>query len=140
MDDRRVTLTHFDENGNEYIDMYDYADIVCRAPMSVRASIIEGNRFRKLRAIQVRTRFYVEKNELYIYPYIAPGKQTSAIYHYDSITGELVICEECTLGKRCLKVDENGNYIGHDAWIKLQEEKIKGDEKNEDDSVTIAGV
>ena len=112
-------LRHFDEKGDEYMEMTEYANLVSRAPKTVRASICEGNRFRKLQAIREGTHLFVKKNEYYIYPYIASGKNATAVYHYDE-GGNFVLCEQCTQGKRCPKIDDKGEYVGHAKWREIE--------------------
>ncbi len=122
-------LRHFDENGIEYVDLNDYAVLVGRSPSAVRASVLEGNRYRKLQHIREGTHIFIRKDEYYIYPYVASGKNATVIYHYEE-NNKLVACEECTQGKRCPKLDEKGNYIGHTAWRQKQRPETTTEEND----------
>lgn len=111
-------LRHIDEEtGQEYLDIYDYASIIGRSLGAVRSSIMAGNRFRKLEAIKEGSRFYVLKDELFIYPTIGSGAMSTAVYHFDK-DYKAEQCVECTLGKKCLKI-KDGKYIGHEAYAEL---------------------
>jgi len=100
-------MTHI-EDEIEYIDIHDYAVITSRTVSAVRESIINGNRVRKLKAIKKGRSYYVKKSEYYIYPYINSGKGTDKVYHFPGPT----LCEACTAGKRCTKIDAAGEWNG----------------------------
>lgn len=97
------------KNGIEYVDIHEYAHMTHRTVAAVRASIEQGNRVRKMRAIRVGSRYYIPLDEYYIFPYINKGKGADRVYHFDK-DGELHLCEECTNGGgRCPKLDETGD-------------------------------
>lgn len=104
-------LRYFKE-GREYIDIHVYAAITQRSVAAVRASIEQGNRVRKMRAIRVGSRYYILKDEFYVFPYINKGKGIDRVYHFEE-DGELHLCDQCTNGGgRCPKTDEEGNWNG----------------------------
>lgn len=108
---KESNLRYF-KDGVEYIDIHEYAHMTHRTVAAVRASIEQGNRVRKMRAIRVGSHYYVLKDEYYVFPYINKGKGIDRVYHFGS-DGELHLCERCTNGGgRCTKTNEEGNWNG----------------------------
>lgn len=105
-------LLRYFKDGIEYIDIHEYAHMTHRTVAAVRASIVEGNRVRKMHAIRVRSLYYIPLSEYYVFPYINKGKGIDRVYHF-GIDGELHLCEECTNGgHRCHKLNEKGVWNG----------------------------
>lgn len=102
------------KDGREYIDIHTYAAMTQRSVAAVRASIEQGNRVRKMRAIKVRSSYFVLKDEYHVFPYINKGKGIDRVYHFGS-DGELHLCERCTDGGgRCTKTDSEGYWNGNE--------------------------
>ena len=103
---------HYIKDDHEYIDIHEYANMTHRSVAAVRASIEQGNRVRKMRAIRVGSRYYVLSDEYHVFPYINKGKGIDRVYHFGK-DGELILCDQCTNGgSRCSKVDEEGYWNG----------------------------
>lgn len=102
------------KDGIEYVDIHEYAHMTQRTVAAVRASIEEGNRVRKMRAIRNGSRYYVRLDEYYVYPYINKGKGADRVYHFNK-DGSFSLCEVCTNGGgRCPKLNEQGDWNGKD--------------------------
>lgn len=101
----------FYKDGIEYLDIHEYAYMAHITVAAVRAAIEQGNRVRKLKAIRNGLRYYIPLSEYYIYPYINKGKGKDVVKHFTK-EGELVICEACTEGTRCIKIDNKGEWNG----------------------------
>lgn len=108
---KKGDLRYF-KDGKEYIDIHVYAAMTRRTVAAIRASIEQGNRVRKMRAIRCGSRYYILKDEFFVFPYINKGKGIDRVYHFEE-DGELHLCEQCTNGGgRCPKTDEEGNWNG----------------------------
>jgi len=101
----------YKDNGIEYMDIHDYANKIGRTLQAVRESVLNGNRVRKLRSKRVGRKLYIPVAEYYIYPYINSGKGTDRVYHY-SLDNNLLLCDACTKGQRCTKINSEGEWNG----------------------------
>ena len=101
----------FYKDGIEYVDIHEYAHMAHMTVAAIRAAIEQGNRVRKLKAIRNGFRYYIPLSEFYIYPYINKGKGKDTVKHFN-LNGELVICEACTEGRICTKVNDKREWNG----------------------------
>ena len=102
------------KDGVEYVDIHEYAHMTQRTVAAVRASIEQGNRVRKMRAIRNGSRYYIPLDEFHVYPYINKGKGVDRVYHFNK-DGQFILCEVCTNGGgRCPKLNEQGGWNGKD--------------------------
>ena len=102
---------NYNHDGIEYVEIHDYAAMIQRSVQAVRTSIFTGNRVRKLKYRREGRRLFIPLSEYYIYPYINSGKGKDRVYHYPGPT----LCEACTAGKRCTKINEEGEWNGDEA-------------------------
>ena len=95
----------------KYISIHEFAYKAERTVPAIRFLIYEGNAYGKLIAEKRGKALFLDEEQLYIFPFTQKGHcNNPAIYHYDG--SKMVVCPECTEGKRCLLRDDNGHYKG----------------------------
>lgn len=95
----------------ELISIHEFAYLVHRTVPQIRYLIEKGNSVSRLKAERRGKQYFIRKQYLYTFPFVQAGRHKfPLIYHYEDGKG-LVICNECTMGEKCLLLDDNGYYI-----------------------------
>lgn len=77
-------------NGEQYLHIQSFVDLIDRRQQSTRHLIYDGNSVRRLKATRDRSRILIPVKELIGYPFINQGKQLNGkdVYHYKPFNKE----------------------------------------------------
>lgn len=84
----------------EYITIKEFSRLTNRTTSSSRYLILDGNKIRKLKAVLIDSTYFIEKDELYKFPFTDKGRYAQSVYHYDKDLN-LKLCTACSEGLIC---------------------------------------
>lgn len=94
------------------LSVHEFAWIVNRTVPAIRNLIFNGNMIAKLPATRKGKQLLINREQLFIFPFVQPGfHKVPKVLHYTEGKG-LVECPECSVGLRCSRLDEDGHWNG----------------------------
>lgn len=98
------------QDATSYISIHEFAYTVKRTVPAIRFLCQKGNMVSRLPHKYEGRHLYIPKEQLYIFPFVQKGYHKNPdILHYTDGKG-LTVCRECTEGKRCPRLGDNGHW------------------------------